>query len=293
MAVAAEPPADDAAPPKERPPLVIVTGASSGIGQAIAVRLARPGLHLGLVGRNAEGLDRAAAAVEARGGRAISSRIDLATHAFEHWVEHVAERFTVVGLYANAGLSAGPATPRELESAADTERLVATNLVGTIACVRAVVGAMRAAEKRPDTARRIGIVSSVSGLLPTPDLAVYSATKAGLVAYAHALRPRLKRDAITVSVICPGFITSPMSARHKGAKPFEVSADAAARRIIGAVEAGRRTTIFPFPFAAMAYLAPLAPGALIDALVPSFDAHIEPDPRVEPRFAARPLADKD
>ncbi|WP_157962014.1 SDR family NAD(P)-dependent oxidoreductase [Acuticoccus kandeliae] len=270
-----------------KPPLVILTGATGGIGLALAERIARPGLHVALVGRDPDGLQRAAAAVEARGGRPVTSRLDITTAAFDHWVEAAAERFTLSAFYANAGLSAGPRSPRELESAADTERLVRTNLFGTITSVRAVVERMRAQSRAPSPMRHVGIIASVAGLLPTPDLAVYSATKAGLIAYAHGVRPRLKRNGISMSVVCPGFVTSPMSARHHGAKPFEVSAEKAARTIVKAVEAGRRTTIFPLPFALMAYLAPLGPGFLIDALVPTFHADIEPDPRVEPPFTPR------
>lgn len=267
-------------------PLIVITGASGGIGAALAARIARPGLSVALIGRNPDGLDRARAAVEQRGGRAITSRIDLTTSAFEHWIDSVADRFAITALYANAGLSAGPRSVRELESVDDTERLVRTNLLGTIMTVRAVVERMR---RQPAGKRRIGIVASVAGLLPTPDLAVYAATKAGLVAYAHALRPRLAGDEITVTVLCPGFVTSPMSARHHGAKPFEISAEQAARRIVAATEAGRRTVVFPLPYAVLAWLAPLAPGALIDRLTQNFRADIAPDPRVEPTFTHRRL----
>lgn len=266
---------------RERPPLVIVTGASSGLGAALAVRLARPDTTVGLVGRNADGLERTAEAVTRRGGRALVGRIDLTGPAFGTWVAEAAQRFTLGALYANAGLSAGPASPAELESAADTERLVHTNLLGTVASVRAVVEEMRRQPRQALPRRHIAIVSSVAGLLPTPDLAVYGATKAALVAYAHGLRPRLKRDNILVTVVCPGFVTSPMSARHQGARPFEVPANAAAERILAAVRRGRRTLVFPWPYRIMAALAPLAPGALIDRLVPAFEARIVPDPRLD------------
>jgi short-subunit dehydrogenase len=268
-------------------PLVIVTGASGGMGIALAERLARPGLTLGLVGRNTDGLERACAAARARGASAIASRLDVTDTAFEDWVAQMAGRHTLAGLYANAGLSAGPPCASELETADDTDRLVRTNLFGTINTVRAVVGAMRRQGAARRRLRRIGIVASIAGLFPTPDLAVYSATKAGLVAYAHALRPRLAGAGIAVTVVCPGFVTSPMSDRHKGAKPFEMTAQAAARRIVAAVEGGRRTAVFPLPFALLSLVAPLAPGPLVDRVVPAFRAEIMPDPRNEPR-PARP-----
>lgn len=276
---------------QDAPPMIIVTGASGGIGAAIACRLARPGVTIGLVGRDPDGLEKASFAVKTRGGKALTSRIDVTSPAFQAWVEDVGARYALSGFYASAGLSAGPPSPAALEGAGDTERLVSVNLLATIGCVRAVVETMR----RQGTARRpqrhIGIVSSIAALFPTPDLAVYSATKAGLLAYGHALRPRLARDGISLTVCAPGFVSTPMSARHFGAKPFEISADAAARRIVSATESRRRTAIFPLPFALLAYCAPLAPGALIDALVPLFRADIAPDTRPDRphlRAATRP-----
>jgi len=268
-------------------PLVIVTGASGGIGVALVARLARPGLTLGLVGRDAEGLELAAAAATDRGARAIPRRADVTSAAFADWIAEVAEGHRLAGLYANAGLSAGPSSPDALETAEDSERLVRTNLFGTINTVQAVVGAMRRQGSQGRPPRRVGIVASIAGLFPTPDLAVYSATKAGLVAYAHGIRPRLAVDGITVTAVCPGFVTSPMSARHRGAKPFEMTADAAAARILAAVEAGRRTAVFPLPFALLSWLAPVAPGAVVDRIVPAFRAEIMPDPRTETGPGAR------
>ncbi|UOM34003.1 SDR family oxidoreductase [Acuticoccus sp. I52.16.1] len=272
-----------------KPPLVIITGASGGIGQALAERLARPGLVLGLVGRNPKGLEAAMEAVERRGGRAITSRIDITTPAFQHWADDTAERYTFEALYANAGLSAGPPGPNALESAEDTERLVRTNLLANISCIRVIVERMRRQTVTTRPERHIGIVASTAGLMPTPDLAVYSATKAGLIAYGHALRPRLINDGITVTVLCPGFVTSPMSARHKGAKPFEISAERAARKIVAATEGGRRTSVFPLPFRLLSLGEAIAPGGIIDRIVPTFRAEIEPDPRIEPSFKSRRL----
>lgn len=272
-----------------KPPIVIITGASGGIGRALAEQVARPGLCVALVGRNPAGLDAATAAVERRGSRAVTSRIDITTSAFEHWADTLAERYTLKALFANAGLCAGPADVRTLESADDTERLVRTNLLGTVSSVRIVVDRMRSQTMTTRPERHIGIIASVAGLLPTPDLAVYSATKAGLIAYGHALRPRLIKDGISVTVVCPGFVTTPMSARHKGAKPFEISAERAAAKILAAVEAGRRTAVFPFPYRLLSLAAAVAPGAVIDRLVPSFRAEIAPDRRVDPGFKSQRL----
>lgn len=269
----------------EAQPLTVVTGASSGIGAALAGHVAAPGSAVGLVGRNRDGLAAAAQAVRAAGAEAIVGALDITDGAaFEAWLEEAARGRRLHALYANAGLSAGPASPDVLESAADTERLVATNLLGTVLSVRATVTLMRGQPARPW--RRIGVVSSVAGVLPLADLSVYGATKAGLVQYARAVRPRLAKDGISITLVCPGFVTSPMSARHEGAKPFEIPAERAAALMARAVERGRRTAIFPWPFALMAALEPLGPGWLVDALSPLFSARIAPDPRAAARSDA-------
>lgn len=259
--------------------LVVVTGASSGIGAALAERLARPGASLGLVGRNAEGLVATAAAVERRGAEALVGCFDLREGAFAPWLRAVSRDRRLMGLYANAGVSAGPPSPAALEGATDTERLIATNLSATVGTVREAVEVMRLQPMAPQPVRRIALVASIAALFPIADLAVYSATKAALVAYGHALRPRLAAEGIRVSVVCPGFVTTPMSARHRGPKPFEMGAEEAAAAIVRAVERGARTAVMPWPFAVASYLAPLAPGVLLDAIFASFAADIAPDRR--------------
>lgn len=257
-------------------PLIVITGASGGIGQALAGQVAAPGTAVGLVGRNAAGLQAAADRVRAAGGEPVTGKLDLLGEAFPSWLTDAAEGRSLTALYANAGLSAGPREAGGLETVEDTERLIALNLAATIATVRAAVHTMRT---QPRQRRHVVLVSSIAGLLPLADLAVYCATKAGLVHYGHALRPRLKRDGIVLTVTCPGFVATPMAARHHGAKPFEMTAEAAARKIVAAAKAGRRTSVFPLPFAILAYIAPLGPGWLIDAISPRFSATIDPDPR--------------
>lgn len=257
--------------------LTVITGASSGIGAALAAHVARPGMAVGLVGRNPDGLAATASAVSAAGGIPLIGRYDVTDPAMAEWMAEASAQRRLHAVYANAGVSAGPPSPGALETASDTERLVAANLLGAIATVRAAATVMRTQPERP--LRRIGVVSSIAGVFPLADLAVYGATKAAVRQYAHAIRPRMKGWGITISVVCPGFVTSAMSARHHGIKPFEMPADRAARIMVRAVERGQRTCIFPLPFALLAALQPLGPGWLIDAITPMFSAEIAPDPR--------------
>lgn len=250
-------------------PLTVITGASGGIGMALVKRLAKPGACLALIGRNADRLAKAREMAEAGGAETLVGRLDVARDDLAGWLAMASEHAPIGSVYANAGLSAGPPSSRQLESAADTQRLIDANLTGTINTVRACVPAMR------DGGGQIVIVSSVAGLLPLPDLAVYAATKAALVAYAHAVRPRLARDRIGVSVVCPGFVESPMSRRHLGAKPFMMSADKGAAAIIRAGERNRRTTVFPLPFALLVAVEGLGPSWLRDKGRAIFEADIQ------------------
>ncbi|MEM6849194.1 MAG: SDR family NAD(P)-dependent oxidoreductase [Pseudomonadota bacterium] len=250
-------------------PLTVITGASGGIGQAIVGQLAAPGVRFALIGRNEERLNTAKGVAEKAGATALIGRLDVAADDIGGWLAMTSQNAPIERVFANAGLSVGPRSPAELESAADTQRLIDANLTGAISTVRGCLPAMR------ERGGQIVVVSSVAGLLPLPDLAVYAATKAALVAYAHAIRPRLARQNIGVTVVCPGFVDSPMSRRHHGAKPFLMSAEKGAAAIIKAGERNKRTAVFPLPFAALVAVERFAPGWLRDRGRSLFDAKID------------------
>jgi short-subunit dehydrogenase len=124
---------------------------------------------------------------------------------------------------------------------------------------------------------RIVLISSLAALRPQPDLPSYSATKMAVRGYGIALRGWLKAFGVGVTLVYPGFVTSPMSLRHKGAKPFEISAEQAAALIVRKLARGRSVIAFPWLLALGCVLNLLLPAWASDLTDAPFRADVEPD----------------
>ncbi len=270
-------PGDRASPNGGALRTIALTGASSGIGAALAAELAGPGVRLALAGREAARLADVAAACSAKGAVVETALVDVRDRATLHaWLAAVDAAGEVDVLIANAGVSAGLGPKKTRERDEDVRRLIEVNLIGAIDTVGGLVEAMRARRHG-----QIVIVASVAGLRGYPAMPTYSATKAALIAYGEAIRGWLRPSGVTVTVVCPGFVTSPMSARHKGSKPFEMPVEKAARIIAGGIARKRAVVAFPFLLALGARLSRLLPAALSDRAFEPFAAKIERDPRAD------------
>ncbi|GLC25212.1 SDR family NAD(P)-dependent oxidoreductase [Roseisolibacter agri] len=185
----------------------VVTGASRGIGAAIAEALAREGASLTLMGRDVAALSQRAAALTARHHvRALPvacdvSDADAVARAFDASREALGDAHVLV---ANAG-EAASATAGDT-SRALWDRMLAVNLTGAFLCVQAVLPAMRAARFG-----RVVLVSSTSALKGYPRTAAYAAAKAGLLGLARALAAEVARDGVTVNAVCPGYTETDMA----------------------------------------------------------------------------------
>jgi short-subunit dehydrogenase len=262
---------------------VVITGASSGIGAALAMAHAAPGTVLGLTGRDAERLGAVAAAARAKGARVEEGRFDMRdTAALRAFLAGFDAAHPIDILYANAGVVTGLGPGRTPETEETALRLVDVNLKGVIATVSAVLDAMLARGRG-----RIVLMSSLAGLSAQPDMPTYSATKAAVRFYGDALRVWLKPRGIAVTVVCPGFVTSPMANRHRGFKPFEITAEAAAAKIRRGVEARKALIAFPWPLVLLLWFKNLVPAAIGDLGQSGFAAVIEPDPEAARERAAR------
>jgi short-subunit dehydrogenase len=231
----------------------LVTGASSGIGAAIARELAGSGWRLALTGR-----DEARLAAEADACRSCGSP-DVLTATFDTrdaaaFADFVARTGTVDLFVANAGILDGrrPGDPAESRDAA--MRVLEINLMASVEAVHAVLGGMLARGSG-----QILLVTSLAGLSPIADAPAYSASKAGLAAYGIALRDALAGTGVGVSVSCPGYVLTRMSAQHNGNRPQEITAEDAARRILKAGLRNKPLTGFPFPLYPAAHLALMMP----------------------------------
>lgn len=257
------------------PRALVITGASSGIGAALAEAYAAPRRTLLLVGRDAARLEEVAERVRARGGVAEVAVVDTVDRAaLAPRLIDFDNRHPVDVLVANAGVCAGLGPDRSRESDADIDRQIAINMNGTFNTVNALVERMRLRRRGA-----ICLVSSIAGLQPVADLPTYSATKAAIAAYGTALRRWLRPSKVSVTVICPGFVTTPMAARHHGAKPFRVSPEAAAREVRRAIERRAPLRVFPWQFRWIIRIGTLTPAFIVDRVTDIFEAEVGEKPR--------------
>jgi short-subunit dehydrogenase len=239
--------------------VVLVTGASSGIGRALAVELGRRGARLGLVARREEELLKTAEAVERAGGRALAVAADVRdAEAVKSAAARVRELWGRVDvLVANAGMSSTTGGTRL--QAAEAGDVIAVNVIGVVNTVAAVL---------PDMVERgeghLVAISSLAAYRGMPKSGAYSASKAAVSTFFESLRVDLRRSNIHVTVIHPGFIRTPMTANRKTKLPFLLEVDDAACRIIRAVERRARTYAFPWQLAAVVRLIKHLPGRLYD-----------------------------
>ena len=236
-------------------PAAIVTGATSGIGRALALELASRGWDLGLTARLAEVLDEVAR--EIRGvhpqQRVALETVDVSDPAAAR--EAVRRLFVKLGeidlVVANAGI--GGAHRVGTGQFAKSRDIVATNLIGGMATVDAAVECWRA--KGPGSApRRIVGITSVAGFRGLPGSSAYSASKAGFSIYLEAVRGEIRGDAIDVIDIAPGFIDTPINQDVKS-RPFLIDPADGAKRIADLIEKNvRRTTVPVWPWTAIGWL---------------------------------------
>ncbi len=249
---------------------VIITGASSGLGAALARRYANDSTVLGLIGRDAVRLKATVTACEALGARVESAQIDVAdTGPLSAWIEDFEGRFPIDVIVANAGVSAGPAPGAHSEGLASVARQINTNLLGLVATIEAALPGMLARKRG-----RIGVISSIAGLRGLPYSPGYSASKAGSRAYGEALRALVAPAGISVSVISPGFFASPMTDRWKGSTPFLRTAERVADQVKSCVDHGRARWAWPWPLVLGLRAADIAPAAITDAILRGFHFHI-------------------
>ncbi len=240
--------------------IIVITGASSGIGAALAKRLARrPGAVLGLIGRDRERLGEVAAACRSAGASVQTATIDTRDRdRMAAWLERFDAANPIDCVIANAGIAAGSLPGGHPERGHQVFDVFEVNLGGTLNLVVPALALMQ-----PRKHGRIVLVSSLSAYAPLPDAAAYSGSKAAILTFGLALRLFVRADGIAVNVVVPGFVTTPMSGRFRGWKPFEITAEDAAARIERGMVRDARTITFPWQLAAVSRLVPFVPEPLI------------------------------
>lgn len=240
------------------PRTIVITGASSGIGAALACHYAREGARLGLLGRSAARLDRVAAECRRRGAQTHIAAIDVrARREMAAWLENFDGANPVDLLFANAGVMTGRPADGAIETADASHALVETNVLGTLNAIHPLLPRMLARG-----AGQIAVVSSIAGFIPLPDAPSYGASKAATLSYGLALRALLDAHGVRVSVICPGYVRTPMMDQESGLKPFAMEPEAAARLIARGLRRNKPVIAFPFLFSLMTRVGGLLPDRL-------------------------------
>ncbi len=242
---------------------VFITGASSGIGSALASHYAQQGATLGLVARRGDQLKALAATLSGEGAKQVFCYpldvTDTAAlrSAAESFIAEVGAPDIVI---ANAGVSSGTLT----ECAEDLDiikRIFAVNLHGMAATFSPFIAAM----KQRGRGRLVGI-ASVAGIRGLPGAEAYSASKSAAITYLESLRLELRSSGVKVVTIAPGYIETPMTAINPYRMPFLLPADEAARRFARAIERGTSYTVIPWQMGIVAKLLRILPNWLYDRL---------------------------
>jgi short-subunit dehydrogenase len=237
---------------------VFLTGASSGIGEALARHYAARGARLGLVARRADLLDSLAQSLPSGAQTYTADVRDLGALKAAA-ADFLAKHGTPDLVIANAGVSHGTLT----EHAGDAEvfrQILDINVVGMVNTFHPFVAAMRHAGRGT-----LAGIASVAGYRGLPGAGAYSASKAAAIKYLESLRVEMRGTGVRVATICPGYIATPMTEKNPYPMPFIIPADEFARRFARALDAGKDYAVIPWQMGLVAGLLTVLPNALFDA----------------------------
>lgn len=233
---------------------VAITGASSGIGAALARRLAAPGRQLSLTGRNTARLEAVARECTAQGAETCATTLDVTDGAaVANWLQDAARKRVLDLVLCNAGILEGVGrTPQQV---------VEVNLLGTMNTMVPAMALMRASG-----GGRIAVTISLAAFRPQPRTPAYAASKAAVRSYAEGMRGDLRSMGIGLSVVCPGIVATPMIEGHRVPMRFLVGADRAAEIIVEGLARGQSQIYFPWILYAKARLMAFVPAGLVELL---------------------------
>ncbi len=240
---------------------ILITGASSGIGHAVALEFAEPGVHLTITGRNVDRLHELETLLIAKGADVTALTLDVVDRAGMTAMAHGAEARAPFDLViANAGIasSSNDDTPAE-ELIRD---IFAVNLAGVLNTVLPTAALMRARG-----AGHIAIVSSIAGYRGLPTAPAYSASKVAVKAWGEAIRPQLAADGVGMTIIIPGFVESRITDANTFPMPFIMPAEKAAKIIVSGLQRRKRTIAFPWQMVWLMRFLTCLPGPVFDIVI--------------------------
>jgi len=234
---------------------IVITGASSGIGEALARHYAADGVVLGLISRRKAGL-------QGLPGQVVPYPLDITDErALAAAAEDFIRRFGAPDLViANAGIASGT-EGADLGDIAKLRKVLDVNVAGLAATLAAFAPAMRAAGRGT-----LAGIASVAGFRGLAGNGAYCASKSAAITWMESLRAELHGSGVSVVCICPGYIDTPMTQVNRFRMPFLLSADEAARRIARAIAGKRRLAVIPWQMALVSVALRAMPGWLYDRI---------------------------
>lgn len=240
------------------PRAILITGASSGIGAALAHLYAGPGIALALSGRDRQRLDKVAEKCRSLGASVLAEAVDATDAAAMERFVGAAEAFAPLELViANAGISGGSGLTGE--TAEQARQIFKVNLDGVLNTVLPALKHLRRRRRG-----QVALMSSLASFRGFPGAPAYCASKAAVRVWGEGLRPALAAEGIDLSVICPGFVTTRMTEGNPFPMPFLMDAERAARIVQGGLAANHARIAFPFPMRLAAWLLAALPPGLTD-----------------------------
>ncbi len=242
--------------------VVFITGASSGIGRALAVELGRRGASIGLLARRESVLEEIVKEVEVAGGRALALAADVKdAGAVSRAAAKLSETFGAIDvLVANAGV--GVTTDAKALKPEEVAEVININVLGAVNSATAVL---------PDMVERnkgqLVVISSLAAYRGLPKSAAYCASKAAVSAFFESLRVDLRGSGVDVTIIHPGFIKTPLTAGREAQMPYLMELDDAVKKIVRAIEVRKKSYAFPWQLASIVRAAMIMPIPLYDRIV--------------------------
>lgn len=243
------------------PKHILITGASSGLGAELARAYAARGVTLALTGRDAARLEAVAEQCRAQGASVEAAVLDVTdAAALEGWMLARDAVLPIDLAIANAGISAG--TGGDTEPVEQVRRIFAVNVDGVMNTVLPLIPRMQARRRG-----QIALMASLAGFRGFPGAPAYCGSKAAVKVYGEGLRGVLAGSGVEVSVICPGYVRTPMTDRNGFPMPFLMEADKAARLIRDRLARNKARIAFPWPMLAAVWLLQALPPGFIDPLM--------------------------
>lgn len=245
----------------KNPKRILITGANSGIGKALALAYAAEGVRLFLTARDHQRLEEVRELCISKGSLVITKSIDVKNKKeLRDWILEIGKNYGFDLVVAGAGISAG--TLGGNESVNQALEIFEVNVSAVINTVNSAIEVM---EKR--NSGQIAIISSLAGFNGLPSCPSYSASKAAVRIYGEALRISLLKHKIGVSVICPGYVKTPMTDVNEFPMPFLISADKAAKIIKNGLAKNKARISFPLPLYLIVRLMAILPSFIINPIL--------------------------